>query len=104
MLSQILGRKRFLIRLPSGERQYVLVNAKSWLGVAPVKEARVVQVSEGVIHAECVPERPLTAEERENIVAMLQREITPDFPYLVKELDHIDWGPTYKRQDVVSLI
>lgn len=104
VLSRLLGRTRFLVRLPSGERQYVRITAGNWLSVAPVKEARVVQVSEGVIHAECVLDRALTPAERDAVERMLKREIGAGLIYKVMELDKIDWGPTYKRQDVVSLV
>lgn len=104
VLSRLLGRKRFLIRLPSGGRQYVMISARHWLSVAPVREARVVQISEGVIRAECVLDRPMTAQERLAAEAMLKREISPDLTYEIAQVERIDWGPSYKRQDVISLI
>lgn len=104
VLSRLLGRETFLIRLPSGERQYIYISAKSWLAIAPFQETRIVQVKEGMIRVECVLDRPLTSDERRGTVAMLEREITPKVAYEVVQLERIDWGPTYKRQDVVSLI
>jgi phenylacetate-CoA ligase len=103
-LTRLLGRKRFLVRLPSGERTALRVGAKEWLDVAPVREHRLVQVSEGVIHVELVLERPLTEAERRGVIAMLSREISPDLAYEIRQVERIDWSPTYKRQDLVSLI
>lgn len=104
VIDRMLGRKRFLIRLPSGERTMAGSSSKLWLKAAPIREQRLVQVSEGVVRAEVVLDRPLSDEERERIVALLREELHPDLAYEVVQLDAIDWGPTYKRQDVVSLI
>jgi hypothetical protein len=57
-----------------------------------------------VLHAELVLERPLTQAERDSVLAMLRREISPHLTYEVRQVDAIAWGPTHKRQDVVSLI
>lgn len=104
VLTRLLGRIRFLIRLPSGERKHVRVKAKDWLAVAPFHETRIVQVSKNVIRAECVLGYAMTIQEKAKAEAMLRRAISPDLTYEVVQLERIDWGPTYKRQDVVSLI
>lgn len=103
-LEQMLGRKRFLIRLPNGERTYVGLPAKAWMKVAPIVEKRIVQTAPGVIRAEVVLDRPLTDDEAVGLRDMLAREIHPSIRYEVEQVDRIDWGPSYKRQDVVSLI
>jgi phenylacetate-CoA ligase len=104
VLARLLGRKRFLIRLPSGDRTLPRIAARHWLAIAPVREYRLVQVSETVLHAEIVLDRPATDEERQAFVAMLQQEISPELTYEIHQLERIAWGPTYKRQDVISLI
>jgi phenylacetate-CoA ligase len=104
VLTRLLGRKRFLVRLPSGERQAPRVTGKEWLEIAPVREHRLVQVSEGVLVAELVLDRPLSPHERNAVVAMLRKEISPDLTYEVRQVEHIEWAPTYKRQDFVSLV
>jgi phenylacetate-coenzyme A ligase PaaK-like adenylate-forming protein len=105
VLRKLLGRKRFLLRLPSGERKAIPINtARLFLAIAPFRETRLVQVSEGVLHAELVLDRPLTKAERQAVLNMLRREISPDLSYEVRQVDSIAWAPTYKRQDVVSLV
>src|SRR5215207_1571516 len=98
VLTNLLGRKRFLVRLPSGARKYVAFNARDWLPIAPIREYRIVQVTEGVIHAEFVLDRALTPEEHDNALAKLKRDISPDLTYKVVQVETIDWGPSYKRQ------
>ena len=104
VLVRLLGRKRFLIRLPSGDRTLPRIAARHWIGIAPVREYRLVQVSEAVLHAEIVLDRPITDDERHGFVAMLQREISRELSYEIHQVERIAWGPTYKRQDVISLI
>ena len=104
MLTQLLGRKRFLVRLPSGDRVAPRIFARQLLPIAPVREHRLVQVSETTLHAELVLERTLTEDERRGIAAVLRDVISPELNYEVHQVEKIDWGPTYKRQDVISLI
>ena len=103
-MTRLLGRERFLIRLPSGERRYINLGARHWLTVAPFTESRLVQTAPGTIRAECVLPRPLGADEQRALVELLKREIDPTLTYEVAQLDRIEWGPTYKRQDIVSLV
>jgi phenylacetate-CoA ligase len=104
VLTNILGRERFLIKLPGGERLYVNFGARHWFKIAPVSEHRLVQTEALRIEAEYVMDRPMTAAEEQALVDLLRAEISPQIDYVVKRLDKIAWGPTYKRQDVVSLI
>jgi phenylacetate-CoA ligase len=104
VLTRLLGRIRYLVRLPSGERIVPRIFAWDLLPIAPVREFRLVQVSETTIHAQLVVERELSKAEREALVAMLRTEISPKLNYEIHQVDKIDWGPTYKRQDVISLI
>jgi phenylacetate-CoA ligase len=104
VLTNLLGRTRFLVRLPSGQRKHVAFNARDWLPILPVREYRIVQVTEGVIHAEFVLDRPITPAEHDRALTKLKRDISPDLTFKILQVDQIDWGPTYKRQDVVSLV
>ncbi|HEX2725574.1 MAG TPA: AMP-binding protein, partial [Beijerinckiaceae bacterium] len=104
VLTQLLGRKRFLVRLPSGDRVAPRIFARQLLPIAPVREHRLVQVSETTLHAELVLDRPITEDERHGIAAVLREIISSELSYEVRQVEKIDWGPTYKRQDVISLI
>lgn len=104
VLTRLLGRVRFLVRLPSGDRKHVAFTARHWLSVAPFSETRIVQVSEGVIRAEYVLNRGLTMDEQIKLETILKAEISPHLRYELARVERIDWGPSYKRQDVISLI
>ncbi|MBK8073146.1 MAG: hypothetical protein IPK34_14565 [Ramlibacter sp.] len=103
-LTQLLGRKRFLVRLPSGERKYLKLTGKDWLSILPVREHRLVQDSPSHMLVELVVERPLTASDHETAQAMLARVVDPSFTFEIRQVDRIAWGPGIKRQDVLSLV
>jgi phenylacetate-CoA ligase len=104
VLEQLLGRARSLVKMPSGERRHPGTFARSWLDVAPIRERRLVQVSQNVIRVEVVLERPITQDERDGIAAMLRREISDELDYEVVQVEAIAWGPSYKRQDFVCMV
>jgi phenylacetate-CoA ligase len=104
VLTRLLGRTRFLVRLPSGDRVAPRIFARHLLAVAPVREHRLVQISETTIRAELVLERPLTEDERTSLRSVLATVISPELTYEIHQLDKIEWAPTYKRQDVISLL
>lgn len=103
-LSRLLGRRRFLIRLPDGQLINFRVIASDWLACAPVREHRLVQTTHEDIVAEVVMDRPLTTAERDAIVTMLRRVVHPSLRYEVRQVERIARTGSSKRQDVVSLI
>lgn len=103
-LSGLLGRKRFLLRLPDGQRIQFRVVGAHWTQVAPVRQHRLVQVSADEIVAELVLDRPLLAAEREALAAMLRERIHPKLRYRIEQVNAIAWAPGGKRQEMVCLI
>ncbi|MET0312582.1 MAG: AMP-binding protein [Burkholderiaceae bacterium] len=103
-LTRLLGRKRFLIRLPSGERKLLKLDARQWLSVAPVREYRVTQHAMQSVRAELVMDRELTQQEHEAALKLLREEVHPEFQFEVVRVKKIDWQTGAKRQDVVSLV
>ena len=103
-LFNLLGRKRFLIRLPSGERLLLKLVAKDWLSVAPIREHRVTQVTQTQLKVELVLDRQLTADEHVAIREMLHQQVSPLFSYEVLQVESIAWTRSAKRQDVLSLV
>ena len=103
-INNLLGRRHFLIRLPSGERKVLRFNSSGLLAIAPIVEHRVVQTSPTNIRAEVVLERPLTELEHDGIVANLRDQISPHLTYNVVQLDAIPWAESKKRQDIVSFV
>ncbi|MES2975117.1 MAG: AMP-binding protein [Pseudomonadota bacterium] len=104
VLFKLLGRKRFLVRLPSGERIFLKIVAKDFLRIAPVREFRVTQLTAQAMRVELVLERALSPDEHAALLAMLRKQVYADFDYDIRQVDAIAWTPGAKRQDVVSLV
>jgi phenylacetate-CoA ligase len=103
-LSHLLGRRRFLIRLPSGSLTVPRVTAAGMMACAPLLEYRVVQHTATDISVEVVMARPITAEETRAVVALMQSVISPELDYSVVQVDRIPRTASVKPQDVISLI
>lgn len=103
-LSSVLGRRRALLRLPDGRLLFTRTSASDWIACAPVREHRLVQTTEQDVVAEVVVERPLLQAERDAIVRMLQRDLSPLLNYHVRETERIERTASNTRQDFVSLI
>lgn len=103
-LFNLLGRKTALLRTPLGEARFVRLTASDWLGIAPVREYRLIQQTRDTVRVELVIAAPLTLEQRSAIVAMLGNRVSPGFSWELVELAAINWPPGEKRQDVVCLL
>lgn len=103
-LTRLPGRRMFLIKLPSGERRYILLRAKDWLAAAPVREHRLTQRTLQDIDVELVLERALTPGEHDAVLAMLRAQVGEEFRFTVRQVERIDFPPGTKRRDVVSLV
>jgi phenylacetate-CoA ligase len=102
-ISQLLGRRRSLIRTAAGEARFVRLTTLDWLDIAPVREFRLIQQDLQSLRLELVVAEPLTASQHAALQALLARRIDPALRYDIVELGAIDWPPGRKRQDVVGL-
>ena len=102
-LSQLMGRKYFLLHWPTGGLRHVRILAEHWLACAPVREHRVVQTSANSFRAEVVLNHPMLATERAALNTMLRHILGPDFAIDVVQLDAIPWPTGAKRQEFVGL-
>ena len=103
-LSQLMGRKYFLLHTPCGDMRHVRILAEHWLACAPVREHRVVQTSESNFRAEVVLDKPMDGAERQNLHAMLQRILGPEFSIDLVQVDAIPWPAGRKRQEFVGWV
>jgi hypothetical protein len=103
VLTRLLGRKRALIHRADGQLVYVRVQAKDWLGCAPVREWRMVQTAPLDFHVQVVLEHPITPEERAASLSMLARRLGDEFRFELEQVPAIAWPPGRKRQEIVGL-
>lgn len=101
-LSQLLGRKYFLLNSPTDGLRHVRILAEHWLACADVREHRVVQTGAGAFRAELVLDHPMTEVERQALSDMLARLIGSEFTITLVQLDAIPWPPGAKRHEFVG--
>ncbi|MGA0571614.1 phenylacetate--CoA ligase family protein [Variovorax sp. VNK109] len=102
-LSNLLGRKRSLIRTATGASRFVRMTALDWLKIAPVREHRIIQQNLSTLRVELVLEEPMSSGQYEAIRTLLRDKIDPELHYEIVQLTAIDWPAGRKKQDVVGL-
>lgn len=102
-LSQLLGRKYFLLHSVNGGLRHVRILAEHWLACAPVREHRVVQTGPLGFRAEVVLDHPMTTKQYTDLRTMLQKALGPEFSIDLVQLDAIPWPASGKRQEFVGL-
>ena len=103
-LSELLGRKYFLLHSTQGGLRHVRILAEHWLACAPVREHRVVQIASDRFHVEVVLDRPLDSTEMRALQTMLGQALGPEFAIDIVQLDAIVWPPGRKRQEFVGFV
>jgi phenylacetate-CoA ligase len=103
-LSNLLGRKHFLLKRRDGQWHHIRILADEWLACAPLREYRLVQKDASSFRAELVLDRPITNDESVAVRAMLARLVGPEFSFELVQLEAIPWPPGRKRQEFVGLL
>jgi phenylacetate-CoA ligase len=74
-IKRILGRERNLILMPDSSRHWPLVGFHKFREIAPILQYQLIQEDREHIELRLVVERPLTAQEKEKIVAHVQASL-----------------------------
>lgn len=101
-LSQLLGRRFFLLHTANGGLRHVRILAEHWLACAPVREHRLVQTGPSHFRVELVLERPIAMSESRAIKDMLIRLVGSEFTFEITPMDAIPWPPSQKRHEFVG--
>ena len=103
-LSNLLGRKYFLLARPNGAWHHIRILARHWLACAPFREYRLVQKNTLAFRAELVLDHPITPAETDATLTMLRKLIGANYDFELLQLDAIPWPPGRKRQEFVGLM
>jgi hypothetical protein len=103
-LSNLLGRKHFLLKRRDGQWHHIRILADQWLACAPLREYRLVQKDASSFRAELVLDRPIAGDESAALRNMLARYVGAEFTFELVQLDVIPWPPGRKRQEFVGLL
>lgn len=103
VIRRLWGRTRHQLRLPSGERRPMPALGDDIGRIAAVQEFQVRQYLGGELEILCRVSRPLCSAERDAIARILRTDVTAELQVFIREVDAIDWGPGWKRDEFVSL-
>ena len=104
ILERIVGRRRNMLRLPTGETMWPRLPAHEWAPVAPIRQLQVVQDELDHIEARIVSARPLTEDEETAFTDVLRRLLKYPFRVSLTYLDRVDRNQERKFDDFVSRI
>ncbi len=104
VLQRIVGRVRNMLTFPDGRTAWPLVGEMFYRGVAPIRQYQMIQKAPNRLELRIVPERPLTAEEEDELRAIVRRRMGHPFEIDFSYHDEIARGPGGKYEDFRSEI
>lgn len=103
-LKRVLGRRRNMLTLPNGERQWPLSGVYEYRGIAPIRRAQMVQLDLERIEMRLVADRAVTPDEERRLTEIIHRWIGHPFTVQFKYLDAFPQKANGKFEDFISLI
>lgn len=79
VLTRILGRRRNMLTLPSGQQRWPLTGFHAYRDIAPISQFQFVQRTKEDIDVRLVAERPLTAGEESRLTEVIRQAL--DHPF-----------------------
>lgn len=102
VLKRIMGRQRNMLTLPDGRQHWPSFPAEGWLPIAPVRQFQLVQRDLEHIEARFVADRPITADEKQRLAAMLHEYLRYPFRIDFIQMEQIERKPNCKFEDFIS--
>jgi len=103
-LKRVLGRRRNMLTLPGGERQWPLSGVYEYRDIAPIRRAQMVQLDLERIEMRLIADRPVTADEERRLTEVIHRWVGHPFQVGFKYLDAFPQKANGKFEDFISLV
>jgi phenylacetate-CoA ligase len=104
-LTRVLGRQRNMVVLPNGERHWPIVGLHQYRSIAPIIQYQVIQESETLVELRLVSERALSAQQENELGAVVQRALGHAFEVRFRYFEtEIPRGPSGKFEDFISRV
>jgi phenylacetate-CoA ligase len=101
----VLGRQRNMVVLPNGERHWPIVGLHQYRSIAPIIQYQVIQESETLVELRLVSERALSAQQENELGAVVQRALGHAFEVRFRYFEtEIPRGPSGKFEDFISRV
>jgi len=103
-LKRVLGRRRNMLVLSNGERQWPLSGFYEYRDIAPIRRAQMVQLDLERLEMRLVADRPVTADEERRLTEVIHRWVGHPFKVQFTYLDAFPHKANGKFEDFISLI
>ena len=103
-LKRILGRRRNMLVMPNGERQWPLSGLYEYRDIAPIRRMQMVQLDLERIEMRLIADRPVTADEEHRLTEIIHRWIGHPFKVQFTYLDAFPQKANGKFEDFISMV
>ena len=103
-LARILGRRRNMLVLPNGERQWPLSGLYEYRDIAPIRRAQMIQLDRERIEMRLAADRPVTADEERRLTEVIHRWVGHPFHVRFTYLDAFPQKENGKFEDFISMV
>jgi phenylacetate-CoA ligase len=103
-LARILGRRRNMLTMPNGERQWPFSGVYEYRAIAPIRRVQMVQVDREQLEMRMTADRPVTADEERRLIEVIHRWVGYPFQVRFKYLDAFPPNANGKFEDFVSRV
>jgi len=102
VLTNIVGRVRNMMTLPSGDQIWPTFGASKIGDVVPIRQFQLVQKTLTELEFHVVPQRSFTSDDEAKMRALITRELGPGFQIAITYHEAIARGPGGKYEDFRS--
>jgi phenylacetate-CoA ligase len=102
VLTRVLGRVRQMITLPDGSRHWPGLPGARLRAAIPMRQFQFVQRARDCLDVYLVMERPMTADEERNCLAILAETFGPAFGFRLHFVERIDRSAGGKYEEFRS--
>ncbi len=104
VINRIMGRRRNLITLPSGEKRWPLVGFSRYAEVLPIRQFQFVQQTVDRIEMRLVVEGKMTGQQEDRLRGIICEALGWPFTISFTPVDVIPQGPGGKFEEFISLL
>ena len=102
-LARILGRRRNMLRLPDGGRQWPVSGGAGYRDIAPIRRTQMIQRDLERLEVRIVADRAVTPDEERRLTEVIHGWTRHPFQVQFTYVDALPAGPSGKFEDFISL-
>ena len=104
LLNRVVGRRRNMLVLPSGEKCWPITGFPRYREVAPIRQFQFIQHSLEEVEMKLVCDRPLAAEDERRLTEIIRAGLGYPFAIRFTPMALIPQAPSGKFEEFISLV